>query len=456
MSAIPSKDTRRQVSDSLAAQAALARRSLQDFVPLSSRGYSRPYHLKPLTDGLESIFIHKKPGRIVCHAPPRHGKTDTVLRFIAWCIWQNPKIRIAYCTYGADLSHEKARVARDLCVELGVKLSAERVDRWQTTEGGGMWSVGVMGPLTGKGFDIIIIDDPFKNRVEAESPTYRDRVREWFRAVARTRLEPGGSIIVFATRWHPDDLSGTLIKESYTNIHLPAIDAKGRPLWPERFNIPALRDIEVDVHPYTWESLYQGRPRPRGATVFKGVHTYAKLPAIYDASFGVDLAYSKKKTADHSAVVKMLYHQGYWYVAYAHRAQVRPRIFKKRCRKLHRAEPHAPWLWYGSTTEQGAADLFNEPPRSVPLEWQLTEGDKFVRAMNYADKWNKGRVLLPADAPWLNEFVAEHLSFTGNDDDEDDQVDAGVAAFDLLTEGQVDIDEKPKKGKATGLAAEEL
>jgi len=451
MSALPSI----AVSDALAAQAALARRSLQDFVPLSTRTYSRPYHLAPLTAELEAVFLHKKPARIVCHAPPRHGKTDTVLRFIAWCIWQNPRIRIAYVTYGANLSVEKARVVRDLVKELGVELVSERLDAWQTKAGGGMWSTGVGGPLTGKGFDIIIIDDPFKNRVESESPTYRDRVREWFRAVARTRLEPGGSVIVFATRWHPDDLSGTLVKEKYRYVHLPAIDKKGRALWPERFDVAALREIEADVHSYTWDSLYQGRPRPRGATVFKGVHTYTELPKSYEAAFGVDLAYSVKRTADHSAVVKMLYARGYWYVTWAHRAQVRARVFKKRCRRLHIKERGAPWRWYGATTEAGAADLFNEPPRAVPLEFVKAEGDKFVRSMNYADKWNRGRVLLPVDAPWLDEFVAEHLGFTGVNDAEDDQVDAGTACFDLLGESDAEIPDRLLTGTPTGLAAME-
>jgi predicted phage terminase large subunit-like protein len=449
MSALPSIT----LSDKFAALSGLAKRSLQDFVPLSTKGYAAPTHLTPLTAELEAVFLHKRKARVVCHAPPRHGKTDTVLRFIAWCIWQNPKIRIAYCTYGADLSHEKARAARDLAVSLGVRLATERVDRWTTAEGGGMWSTGVMGPLTGKGFDIIIIDDPFKNRVEAESPGYRDRVREWFRSVARTRLEPGGSVVVFATRWHPDDLSGTLIKEGYKFLHLPAISDEGEALWPERFDVAALRDIEKDVHAYTWESLYQGRPRPRGATVFKGPKVYTTLPTVYEAGFGVDLAYSIKTNADHSAVVKMLKHGGFWYVTYAHRAQVRARIFKKRCRKLHRKEPTAPWLWYGATTEAGAADLFNEGPRSVPLQYEQAKGDKLVRALRYSDKWNRGRVLVPASAPWLDEFIAEHMSFTGMDDDEDDQVDAATAAFDLLDDLETDVLERPLSGKRTGLAA---
>jgi predicted phage terminase large subunit-like protein len=427
----------------------LARRSLLDFVPWSTPGYARPVHLAPLVAELERIFLHKQARRVVCHAPPRHAKTDTVLRFIAWCLWQRPAMRIAYVTYGADLSEEKSMVARNIVRELGVPLVSEKLSGWITASGGGMWSTGTGGPLTGKGYDLIIVDDPIKNRIEAESKTWRDRTMEWFRSVARTRLEPGGSIVVFATRWHPDDMSGNLIKDGYPFIHLPAIDDKDEALWPERYDAAALREIEREVHAYTWESLYQGRPRPRGATVFKGVATYASLPIVYRAAFGVDLAYSAKTSSDHSAVVKMLEAQKLMYVAYAHRAQVRPRVFKKRCRKLHRAERGARWRWYGATTEAGSADLFNDGPRSVPLEYEPARGDKLVRALKYADAWNDGRVLLPASAPWLDEFIAEHMAFTGVNDPEDDQIDAGTAAHDLLDVDPTDIPERPLRAKPT-------
>lgn len=424
-----------------------ARESLLDFIPMFTKGYASPLHLAPLVSELEGIFLHKKVKRVVCHAPPRHGKTDTVLRFIAWCLWQRPSMRIAYVTYGANLSEEKAMVARDLAIELGVKLKSEKLSGWITTDNGGMWSTGTGGPLTGKGYDLIIVDDPIKNRVEAESKAWRDRTMEWFRSVARTRLEPGGSIIVFATRWHPDDIMGQLIKGGYHFVHLPAINAKGEALWPERFDVAALRELEREVHAYTWESLYQGRPRPRGATVFKGVTVYTELPKVYRAGFGVDLAYSAKTSSDHSAVVKMLEAQKLMYVTYAHRAQVRARVFKKRCRKLHRAEPNARWLWYGATTEEGSADLFNEGPRSVPLEYMPARGDKLVRALKYSDAWNRERVLVPASAPWLDEFIAEHMAFTGVNDPEDDQIDAGTACYDVLRGDDTEIPETPHKAQ---------
>lgn len=438
------------LSDRLHAEKELFARSLQDFIPETSPGFTRPKHLKPLTDELEAVFLHKQPRRIVCHAPPRHGKTDTVLRFIAWCIWQNPKIRIAYCTYGADLSHEKARVARDLAVELGVKLKAERVDRWQTTAGGGMWSVGVGGPLTGKGFDIVIIDDPFKNRVESESPTYRDRVREWFRAVARTRLEPGGSVIVFATRWHPDDLSGTLIREGFKNLHLPAINDDGEALWPERFDIDALREIEREVHAYTWESLYQGRPRPRGSTVFGPPTVWTEPHTSYRSAFGLDLSYSTRTSAHWSVAVEgRANFKNIIQIPNVLRRQVRAPEFRDECHLLHLKAPTARWRWYASTTEIGTADLFRSGEKSVPLHGHLAKGDKLTRAQKVAAAWNRGEVQVPASAPWLDEFLMVVLNFTGVKDACDDDVDALAAMFDEVMRGiNTDVTDRPTNPKA--------
>lgn len=440
------------VSDKLAAYGALARRSLQAFVKLSTKDYARPRHLKRLTEALEAAFKNKLAKRIVCHAPPRHGKTDTVLRFIAWCIWQNPKIRIAYCTYGADLSHEKARIARDLCVEMGVRLKAERVDRWQTTAGGGMWSVGVMGPLTGKGFDIIIIDDPYKNRVEAESPGYRDRVREWFRAVARTRLEPGGSIIVFATRWHPDDLSGTLIREGYENISLPAIDDEGRALWPERFDVAALRDIEREVHAYTWESLYQGRPRPRGSTVFGPPTVFTEPHTMYRTAFGVDLAYSTKTSSNWSVAVEgRANSKNVVQIPQVLRRQVRASDFRDECHALHLKARGARWRWYASTTEIGTADLFRSGEKRVPLYGHLARGDKLTRAQKVAAAWNRGEVQVPAGGgPGIDEFLATVLAFTGVKDACDDDVDALAAMYDELVQGAARVESEPTDADRVG------
>jgi predicted phage terminase large subunit-like protein len=148
--------------------------------------------------------------------------------------------------------------------------------------GGGMVTAGIGGPLTGRGGDIVIIDDPVKNSEEAFSQVYRDKTWEWFTSTLYTRLEPNAAIIVIQTRWHADDLSGRLISEMesggepWTVINLPAIaeadDALGRmegeALWPERYSLEKLREIEATIGPYWFAALYQQRPIPVGKGLF--------------------------------------------------------------------------------------------------------------------------------------------------------------------------------------------
>lgn len=427
--------------------AELARRHLLDFVPYQSKRYESPLHLSPLTDCIEAA-VRGEPQFVVCHAPPRHAKTETVLHTPAWALQQNPELVFSYSTYADRLSRSKARKARMLAEASGLVLPLRNLNEWRNAEGGGMLAGGVGGPLTGHGVNIAFVDDPVKNRIEAESGTYRERLWDWFNDVLLTRIEPGGSVFVFMTRWHPDDLSGRLIKDGWRYICLPAIDAEGKPLWGKRWTAEELAKKRRRVGEYTWASLYQGQPRPRGGTLFGDPSTFTDRPTNYRAAFGVDLSYSAKTSSDYSAVVKMMKSGGKVYVVHAMRKQVRAPKFKRLCRALHRAEKAAPWLWYTSTTEQGVAHLFQEGPRSVPLEPRLAKGDKFTRAQMYAAAWNRGDVLLPKNAPWLDEFLSEHATFTGHDGDTDDMVDAAVAAFDSLDEPIEDIDPTPRGSKA--------
>lgn len=433
--------------------AEFARRHLLDFVPFQSKKYEAPLHLKPLTDCIE-LAVAGEPQFVVCHAPPRHAKTETVLHTPAWALKRKPELVFSYSTYADRLSRSKSRKARMLAEASGLVLSTKSLNEWRTVEGGGMLAGGVGGPLTGHGVDVAFVDDPVKNRIEAESATYRERLWDWFNDVLLTRIEPGGSVFVFMTRWHPDDLSGRLIKEGWRSICLPALDEEGRPLWGRRWSAEELQRKRKKVGEYTWASLYQGQPRPRGGTLFGDPSTYTERPRVYRAAFGVDLSYSAKTSSDYSAVVKMVKTGGKVYVVHAARKQVRAPKFKRFCRALHRAERSAPWLWYTSTTEQGVADLFQEGPKSVPLEPRIAKGDKFTRAQRYAAAWNAGDVLLPQSAPWLDDFLAEHATFTGKDGDTDDFVDAAVAAFDLLDEPEEEIPSEPGRAEPQGLYAD--
>lgn len=435
----------------LAAEHGAQSEGLNAFIPRISKGYVAPLHLAPLVAELERA--HHEPVRLVCHAPPRHGKTDTVLRAIAWYLRQRPSLVAGYATYGADLSYSKSRVARQLAREAGVELAADAqgVKEWRTTAGGGLLATGVGGPFTGFGVNVLFVDDPFKNRIEAESSVGRERVIDWWKDVAFTRLEPGGSAIVFATRWHPDDLSGHLIKQGWRYIRLPAVADDGAALWPARYDVKALDEIRRTVGEYTWASLFQGLPRPRGGSVFNAeprLYTTDALeevlarPGGWRKAIGLDFAYSKRTSADHSAAVLGLgfLHEGRrtTYVLDCLRRQVTQPTFAREVATLQQAHAGATAMGYVSSIEKHAAGGVEPFFRShgAAILARIAAGDKFTRAQPYAASWNDGRVLLPADVgpdSWVNVLLAEHLSFTGSDDREDDQVDAGAAMHDVLS-----------------------
>ena len=437
----------------------LARRSLLEFVTWRNPRYRQPTHLAPLVRTLHRIRDGESV-RQVFAAPPRHAKTETVINGIAWLFENDPEKQLAYVTYSANLSEEKSRKARQLALEAGVDMTGAKAaaESWYTAAGGYLQAVGVMGPLTGKGVNVLIVDDPFKNRMEAESSAYRDRVWDWFRDVGETRVEPGGSVLVFATRWHPDDLSGRLIRElGWEFVNMPAVDERGRALWPERWPLEELRKKEATVGAYTWASLYQGAPRPRGGAVFGDVHHPGPkdTEGPYQEAIGVDLAYSKKTTSDFSvAVVLRRYQTGKAVVAEVLRKQVPAPQFKLHLRELRRRHPLARMRFYCSGIEQGSADFFKQAPDPVPLEVSVTQKDKFQRAQPAAAAWNRGDLLVPADvagetAEALSDFVSVVCGFTGVDDSHDDDVDALSAAWDLLDNPAPGYDglKKPQGGE---------
>lgn len=419
-------------------EAELRLRDLVEYIHLTTPRYMPPYHLAPLLRRFE-LAVDRIPQRIVCAAPPRHAKTESVLHVPAYALRRKPELTLSYSTYADRLSRSKSRKARFFAQKSGVVLQSTALSEWRTTEGGGLLAGGVGGPLTGHGVDIALVDDPIKNRAEAESSVKRGALLDWMRDVLMTRIEPGGSIFVFMTRWHPDDLMGALIDEGFEYINLPALgrvvdgvripDTDGDALWPERWPTSAIRARMDEVGEYTSASLFQGQPRARGAQVFNEVYTYETPPVVHRTGGGMDSAYSEKKTADFSAYVKMRRLGTKFYVVDAKRVREPAPMFKARLHLVH--EPGMTWRWYVATSELGAAQLFGGVD-GVPVRGEVAKADKFIRALSYAAAWNRGDVLVPKSAPWLDDFLSEHASFTGVNDKRDDLIDAAVAAFDVL------------------------
>ncbi len=422
---------------------ARARQGLYSFVPRVASRYAPPRHLDPLVVQLERSWSEAL--RVVAHAPPRHGKTETVLLFIVLTLTLFPWKTIAYITYEANLARSKSRKVRAWALAQGVQLApgAKRLDEWRTTAGGGLLAGGVGGPLTGQGVDLLIVDDPYKNRAQAESAAYQRMVTDWWGDVAETRIEPGGSAFVFHTRWVTSDLIGHLLGGEDAGrwlwLCMPALAEEvshgrqpGEALWPERWPAEALAAKQAAVGPYTWASLYQGRPQPRGGAVFGEPHFYDALPPGYRVAIGVDLAYSEKTKADHSVAVVLAEKDGVFYLVEVVRARMKAPAFTERLKLLRTRYPGAPFRWIASGTEAGAADFIKDA--GIPLQVDAASTDKFVRSIDLAADWNAGQVLLPsAPANWVPPLLDEVASFTGVGDLEDDQVDALAAAHRVLS-----------------------
>ena len=220
--------------------------------------------------------------KVLLTVPPRHGKSRRASRWgPVWYLRKHPGHRVMLASYAATLADDHGRWIRDTITgysdALGIALnSASRAANRFDIEGheGGMVTAGVGGGLTGKGANLAIVDDPVKGAEDAESPTQRERVWEWWQSVLLTRLEPTGSLLVIQTRWHPEDLAGRLLEtegDEWIAIDLPAIalsdtDPLGRQpgeaLWPERYGAPDLERIRKGVGERVWWSLYQQQPRP--------------------------------------------------------------------------------------------------------------------------------------------------------------------------------------------------
>lgn len=373
--------------------------------------------------------------RAVVSMPPRHGKTSTFLHAFAWLLLHDPTRTHAFATYAQHLANSKSRTARRLAVDAGVSLAddAKTVSEWRTPEGGGLLATGVGGPLTGQGITGLgIIDDPLKNRLEAESALMRDRIWEWFTDVFYTRLEPGASAIVVATRWHSDDLSGRLIADGWEYVNLPAINDDGQALWPERYDLPRLREIEKQVGAYTWASLYQGQPVPRGGAVFDGVTTYDALPeGAYREAVGFDAAYTARSHADYSVALTGRLIGDTIYLTGMLRAQSEAGAFLDQLT----ANGITRVTWFRSGTEKGLEAFMKRA--GVNVQAITATGDKFARATPAAAAWNAGRIAIPTPkaaqhGPWVAALLDEVLSFTGLGDKHDDIVDALAALHHAL------------------------
>jgi predicted phage terminase large subunit-like protein len=426
-------------------RASRAHLPLVDYVHDLSPRWEAPYHLSRVAD----LFERAQRGETVracVSVPAQGGKTTLVQHGIVQTLEQHPDWPIVYASYAAEISYDKSKETRDLAREAGLTLREDTAaaGRWRLTQGGGLLSTGIGGPLTGYAAKIVVVDDPHKNREESESRRERDKVEGWLRSTALTRLSPGGSCIVVHTRWHPDDLIGRLAMDGWEVVNIPAVTEDNESYWPAQRPREFLRMRERELGPYEWAALMMGNPRARGGVVFAADPVkYERAPENLAKSIGLDLAYSARTSADWSVAVVMgrsgVGPDARFYVLDVVRAQEKAPDFAAKLARLKARHPLTRTRIYAGGTERGALDFLALPaPRGVGLVLDVKPalGDKYARATPFAAAWNKGHVHVPEHEPWAVEFCDEVARFTGQNDPHDDQVDAAAAAFDVLAENQ--------------------
>lgn len=269
-----------------------ARDKLLDFVKYCMPGYQAAKHHHYMAQRLEKIASGQIK-RLILLMPPRSGKSEVASRHLpAWYIGRNPRKQVICATYNAEFAHEFGRDVRrivqsteynHLFPDVELAADSKAANRWQTRQGGSYLAAGVGTGITGRGADLVVIDDPVKGKDDADSKLFRDRLWSWYRAVLYTRLMPNASIVLVQTKWHDDDLAGRLLMEAddggepWEVISLPAVaregDALGREvgeaLWPSWFPLETLEEIRRTVGPRDWASLYQQEPVEEEGAFFR-------------------------------------------------------------------------------------------------------------------------------------------------------------------------------------------
>ncbi len=393
--------------------------------------------------------------RLMITMPPRHGKSMLASEFFpAWYLGRNPDHYVVTAAYAQELADDFGRKVKNQIEDGGYQAvfpgvglagdskSAKRFHiegshggyEHATTQRGAFYAVGVGGPLTGRGAHLLLIDDPIKNREDAESELIRKKIRDWYTSTAYTRLMPGGRIVIIQTRWHEDDLSGWLqaehSHEDWTILNLPAIDDEGAALWPEQYPLEALERIKRALPPRDWSALYQQRPTPETGDYFKRewVLPVETVPprdqmAIYGAS---DYAVTANGGDYTVHVIVGVDSTGRMYLLDLWRAQASSDVWVDAFCSLVRKWKPIGWAEETGQIKAGVGPFLVkrmlETGSYTAREQFPTRGDKAVRAQSIRGRMAMQGLHVPRDAPWVSDLTSEMMSFPVGV--HDDQVDA--------------------------------
>ena len=440
----------------------MARISLIEFAKYTNPIYEVAPHHKLICDALERV-LSGECKRLMITMPPRHGKSELASRrFPSYAMGRYPQKQIIAASYNSDLASDFGREVRNivdspefhnLFPDTSLSADSKAANRWHTNKGGMYVAAGVGTAITGRGADILLIDDPFKDRQEADSEITRQRVWDWYTSTAYTRLMPGGAVVVINTRWHDDDLSGKLLAEAdrggdkWEVLSLPAIK-DGNALWPEWYPLERLEQIRSVLPARDWNALYQQNPIPDDGDYFKAAWfgEYDELPPnlrMYGAS---DYAVTDGggDFTEHGVVgvdgSNNIYIVDWW------KGQTTSDVWiDAKCDLIIKHSPHC---WFGESgpirraVEPFMMRRMQEREAYCRIEWLASISDKPSRARPIQALASMGKVFFPKNAVWKSELMIQILRFPAAKHDD------GVDVLSLFGRGMEFI-RPPKSRKVT-------
>lgn len=418
-------------------------------------------HHTKMADAFERVAAGKCK-RLIINMPPRHTKSEFASYLLpAWFLGKYPHKKVIQTSHTAELAVGFGRKVRNLVdmevytdIFPGVALQSDSkaAGRWATSKGGDYFAIGVGGAVTGKGADLLIIDDPHAEQEAAlaeTSPDIYDKTYEWYTSGPRQRLQPGGAIVVVMTRWSLRDLTGQVLKaeaqrggEGWEVIEFPAILPSGNPLWPEFWPLEELSILKEELPNSKWMAQYQQNPTSEGAAIVKRewwqVWEEEKPPQCEFVLMAWDTAFEKGNRADYSALTTwgVFYHpdatgklQANIILLNAFRERMEfPRL------KQVAIEQYKDWKPDGVIIEKkasGAPLIYELRAMGIPVqEFTPSKGnDKISRLNAVSDLFASGRVWAPG-THWAEEVIDEVAAFpAGEHDDYVDSVSLALMRF---------------------------
>ena len=433
-----------------------------DFVHQMWPGFINGSHHKVMANKFQEI-AEGKCKRLIINMPPRHTKSEFASFMLpAWFLGKFPDKKIIQCSNTAELAVGFGRKVRNLVgsdvyhkifPEVGLRADSKAAGRWDTNKGGTYFAIGVGGTVTGKGADLLIIDDPHSEQeaaIAASNPEVYDKVYEWYSSGPRQRLQPGGAIVVVMTRWSLKDLTGRILKSSIERdgdewevISFPAILPSDKPLWPAFWPITELLALKEELPVGKWNAQYQQSPTSEeGALVKRDWWQKWEGDRAPPCEFIIqswDTAFTKNERSDYSACTT-------WGVFYKDEDKKDPHIilldaYKERLEFPELKEQallmYREWEPDACIVEAKAAGsplIFELRRMGIPVsEFTPTRGnDKIARLNSVTDLFASGKVWAPGTR-WADEVIEQMAAFPNSD--HDDLVDSSTQALIRFRKG---------------------